>query len=362
MKVQLKARKRLPKLPRLMDKAFWLVLLSHVTHKSRLFIHVEYAGSSRMGYLPGCRNTSTVSTLGYMHTTNTEGSNILPRRFRNDRRIAQHIGISLVSKFIPLSPNVIFPLPTARCVPRRHRFPESVVAVQVTILVSLLTSPVLSLIFGVFNRGPGDTVVRSMLWSQAFIVLTAVSLAWSIHGVITLRKVLVEDAAAAADPTGAAAAAAAAEDTTNNAHTAAGINGPDHQRAQALATKLSPEACIIKAAEAVLSGSPHSVADEDAALAALATTAAQARSRGLTIDTPVLQTEKSLRAWSKVISHQGEVERDIRETHRWGVLGEKLLSMNGGMPFMVGIIQVCCILFVSCATSTRFVASGDFNR
>lgn len=238
-----------------------------------------------------------------------------------------------------------------------------------TILVSLLTSPVVSLIFGVINRGPGDSVVRSMLWSQAFIVLTAVSLAWSIHGVMTLRKILEADAAAAAaDPGGAVAdpgGAAAADDDTSNADTAAGTTSCHNpQPARALPTSLSPEVCIIKAAEAILAGSPGSAADEDAALAALATTAAQARTRGLTIDTPVLQTEKSLRAWSKVISHQGEVERDIRETHRWGVLGEKLISMNGGMPFVVGIIQVRvpCARRCSHATATSFLLLRTSRR
>lgn len=229
---------------------------------------------------------------------------------------------------------------------------------QVTILVSLLTSPVVSLIFGVINRGPGDSVVRSMLWSQAFIVLTAVSLAWSVHGVITLRKILDADAAAAAaDPR------CAADDDTSNADTTAGTSCHKPQRARALPTSLSPEACIIQAAEVILAGSPGSAADEDAALAALATTAVQARSRGLTIDTPVLQTEKSLRAWSKVISHQGEVERDIRETHRWGVLGEKLISMNGGMPLVVAIIQVwvpCPAVSISC-DSDNISAAENFQ-
>lgn len=207
-----------------------------------------------------------------------------------------------------------------------------------TILVSLLASPVVSLIYGVVNRGPGDSAVRSMLWSQAFIVLTAVSLAWSVHGVITLRKIIAADAAAAEDKKGAAA-----DDENGDAKTINGVHGKTGSppgRTRSLSANLPPETCIIRAAEAILSGHPGSVADEDAALAVLSTTVAQARLHGLTMDSPVLQTANSLHAWSKVISHQGEVERDIRETDRWGVLEEKLVSMNAGMPFMVGIIQV----------------------
>lgn len=236
-----------------------------------------------------------------------------------------------------------------------------------TILVSLLASPVVSLIYGVVNRGPGDLVVRAMLWSQAFIVLTAVSLAWSVHGVITLQTIIAADAAAAdaaaaaADPKGAAVDGSS---TINDNRSSTNVNGNDddnqrkpsqqqqqQQRVQGQAAlpavNFSPETCIIKAAEAILSGHPGSVADEDTALAALNATVTQARLHGLTVDTPVLQTANSLHAWSNVISHQGEVERDIRETDRWGVLEQNLLSMNAGMPFMVGIIQVCDVMLVA---------------
>lgn len=211
--------------------------------------------------------------------------------------------------------------------------------------MSLLASPVVSLIYGVINRGPGDSVVRSMLWSQAFIVLTAVSLAWSVHGVMTLREIIAADAAAAAvDPKGPAADKTDDSSTrTNNGHD--GRTEPSQQRTRSLPVNQSPENCIIKAAEAILSGHPGSVADEDTALAALTTAVTQARLHGLTVDAPVLQTANSLHAWSKVISHQGEVERDIRETDRWGVLEEKLVNMNAGMPFMVGIIQVQFFFF-----------------
>ncbi|CAM9440868.1 unnamed protein product [Ectocarpus fasciculatus] len=212
---------------------------------------------------------------------------------------------------------------------------------QVTILVSLLASPVVSLMYAVINRGPGNSLVRSMLWSQAFIALTAVSLAWSVHGVITLHK--TANAAAVAV---AASSDLNGVDNRNTDDNGDGIDDNDQselsQRTLAQAetpTHLPPETCILKAAEAILSGHPGCVDDEHAALAALSKTVRQARVHGLTVDTPVLQTANSLHAWSKVISHQGEVERDIRETDRWGVLEAKLISMNAGMPSMVGIIQ-----------------------
>lgn len=207
--------------------------------------------------------------------------------------------------------------------------------------MSLLASPVVSLIYGVINRGPGDSIVRSMLWSQAFIVLTAVSLAWSVHGVITLQKIIAADAAAApaGDPNGSdddrADDSSRRRDSGHDGH----VKAPQ-QRVGSLIVKLPPETCIIKAAEAILSGHTGSVADEDDTLAALTTAVTQACLHGLTMDVPVLQSANSLHAWNKVISHQGEVERNIRETDRWGVLEEKLVGMNAGMPFMVGIIQV----------------------
>ncbi|CBN78895.1 hypothetical protein Esi_0155_0018 [Ectocarpus siliculosus] len=217
---------------------------------------------------------------------------------------------------------------------------------QVTILVSLLASPVVSMMYAIMNRGPGNNLVRSMLWSQAFIALTAVSLAWSVHGVITLRKTANAAAvavAASSDPNGVDNGSIDDQSTADNGD---GIDDDDQlelsQRTMAQAetpTHLPPETCILKAAEAILSGHPGCVDDEYAALAALTKTVRQARLHGLTVDTPVLQTANSLHAWSKVISHQGEVERDIRETDRWGVLEAKLISMNAGMPSMVGIIQ-----------------------
>lgn len=216
--------------------------------------------------------------------------------------------------------------------------------------MSLLASPVVSLIYGVINRGPGDSVVRSMLWSQAFIVLTAVSLAWSVHGVITLREIIAADAAAAGDQKGGDDDDKTDDDGNNSRRKISenhdrGIETPQQEERPPLTANMPPETCIIRAAEAILSGHPGSFADEDAALEVLATTVAQARLHGLTMDAPVLQTANSLHAWSRVISHQGEVERDIRETYRWGVLEQKLVSMNAGMPFMVGIIQVCMIRY-----------------
>lgn len=247
--------------------------------------------------------------------------------------------------------------------------------------MSLLASPVVSLLYGVVNQGPGDLGVRAMLWSQAFIVLTAVSLAWSVNGVITLQKIIATaataDAAAvaAADPIGAVAVDDGVVTNNGDERTSSNSNGAngiideiEDQRGQNICSRVvqaqgqeaqtqaqaqaaaaaapaktllsSPETCIIKAAEAILSGRPGSIADEDAALATLKTTVRQVRLHGLTVDTPVLQTANALHAWSNVISHQGEVERDIRETDRWGVFEQKLISMNAGMPFMVGIIQV----------------------
>lgn len=227
--------------------------------------------------------------------------------------------------------------------------------VQVTILVSVLASPVVSLFYVVINRGPGDLEVRTMLWSQAFIVLTAVSLAWSMHGVITLQKIIATAdaaAAAAAKPCAMAAGGETNDDRASNNVTGSDevdgrrrkpsqVQGQAQGQAAAAAQPagLCPESWIITAAEAILSGRPGSADDEDAALATLNTAVAQVRLQGLTVDTPVLQTANSLHAWSKVVSHQGEVERDIRETDRWGVFEQNLISMNAGMPFMVGIIQ-----------------------
>ena len=292
--------------------------------------------------------------------------------------------------------------------------------------MSLLASPVVSVIYGIMNRGPGNGEVRSMLWSQAFIVLTAVSLAWSARDMISLRKTAasvtaVAAAAAATAATTAATATAAAttadlmttgtvhnedddddDDNNNNNNVKHLVNHidkqgdprrptdnlvthidvgdpqrptennhvtrieeggdpqqrpPDNHRVNHLddddgagvgATtqrptreeEFSPESYIFQAAEALLSGHPGSVADEDCALEALSVTVKQVPLQGLTVDTPVLQTANALHAWRMVIQHQGEVERDIRETDRWGMLEQKLISMNAGMPFVVGIAQV----------------------
>ncbi|CAM9239840.1 unnamed protein product, partial [Hapterophycus canaliculatus] len=249
---------------------------------------------------------------------------------------------------------------------------------QVTILVSLLASPVVSLLYGVVNRGPGDSLVRSLLWSQAFIALTAVSLAWSVHGVIRLRAIIAAAAVADAAADATAAAAGPRDDGPNStdenkAHKDDKVKDhsfPQQQREQAqrqwqttvqMPVYVSPETCIIKAAEAILSADPGSVADEDVALAALISTVRQVHLHGLTVDTPVLQTANSLHAWTKVISHQGEVERDIRETDRWGVLEEKLISMNAGMPSMVGIIQVILLATSQLENSHAYGSDPDWT-
>ena len=316
---------------------------------------------------------------------------------------------------------------------------------QVTIFVSLLVSPVVSVIYGVMNRGPGNGDVRSMLWSQAFIVLTAVSLAWSARDMISLRKTAASVTAVAAAAAATTAATTATATTTAPATTAdllpngtahddndddannynnVNVNHPvthiDEQEGDSpqrptdnLVTHIdvgdperstdndhvtrieegdpqqhppnshhvdhlgedadeaavaaaaggggggggaggggdttqsptreevfSPESCIFQAAEALLSVHPGSIADEDCALEALSVTVKQVPLQGLTVDTPVLQTANALHAWRMVIQHQGQVERDIRETDRWGTLEQKLVSMNAGMPFVVGIAQV----------------------
>lgn len=202
---------------------------------------------------------------------------------------------------------------------------------QVTIFVSLLASPVVHVIYGVVNGGPGDSQVRSILWSQAFIVLTAVSLAWSVRDMITLWK------------TTGAAAVTPSTTTLVDPSSSGTILDEESQQAS---VNFSPETCIIEAAEVLLSGHPGSLTDERRALEALSMAVGQAPLHGLTVDTPVLQTANALHAWRNVIQHQGEVERDIRETDRWGLLAEKYISMNAGMPFMVGIVQVGCLVSV----------------
>lgn len=95
-----------------------------------------------------------------------------------------------------------------------------------------------------------------------------------------------------------------------------------------------------QAAESLLSRRSSSRDDEDQTLLSLAVTMGKVASYRLPVDTPVLQTAPALKAWRRVIWHQGGVEGHIRETDRWGMLGEKLMAMNAGMPFMVGIVQV----------------------
>lgn len=221
---------------------------------------------------------------------------------------------------------------------------------QVTVIVSLLTSPVVHVVYGVIGRGPGNGEVPSMLWSQTFIVLTAVSIAWSIRDLATLRRTA-----------GAAVAIATANLNTIPALLDIGIDSSGRSRPSygkgggkldathardskaAMGLNFSPENSILQAAEALLSEdhNQNSALDgEHRVINVFSVALRQALMHGLTADTPVLQTADALHAWRKVIQYQGGVERDIRETDRWGVLAEKLISMDAGMPFMVGIVQV----------------------
>lgn len=122
-------------------------------------------------------------------------------------------------------------------------------------------------------------------------------------------------------------------DYTNNCSSAKG-------NSKQKAANLSPEICIIQAAEALLSETPDISDGKDRVIKTISTAAQHAQLRGLTIDTAVLQTGASLEAWRRIIQLQCEVEHDIRETDRWVLLEGKLISMNAGMPFMVGICQV----------------------
>lgn len=195
--------------------------------------------------------------------------------------------------------------------------------------MSILASPVVHVIYGIVNQGAGNAQIHSLLWSQAFVSLTAISLAWSIRDTIKLQ----ETASAIKD--GFAVYRAKRRSSTGS--------GDDsvHKRA-----RRPPESWVIRSAEALLSGvssSPSSSSsdDEDRAVETLSETMRLARQHGQPVDSLVLQTEGGLRAWREVVDHYAEVERCIRETNRWGALEETLTNMNAGMPFMVGIVQVC---------------------
>lgn len=183
--------------------------------------------------------------------------------------------------------------------------------------MSLLASPVVHVIYGVANRGPGNAGVNTMLWSQTFVVFTAVSLAWTIRDLANLRKM-----------------------TSALSMAGGGVKGPDDEDVTVRETS-APEICIIQAAEYLLSARyPGSASDEDVLMRTMHRAVIDASLNRLPMDMPVLQTLPALQAWRQVIRHEMEVEVHIRETHQWGVLGEKLMSMNAGMSFMVGIVQV----------------------
>lgn len=240
--------------------------------------------------------------------------------------------------------------------------------------------------YGVVNRGPGNPTVNFMLWSQTFVVLTAVSLAWTTRDVVTLKRMGNANPATAtgdenndtniresktALPTtkvgrslvvtpgrggsrmvttirGGSLADVSRGDRRVTASTKRGSSMIATARRGSMGsdtggsreTSTDPEICIVQAAELLLSHRSGSREDEERCLFSMRSTLRTAASHGLPIDTPVLQSAPALKAWREVMKHQSGVEDHIRETHRWGALGEKLMSMNAGMPFMVGIVQV----------------------
>lgn len=188
------------------------------------------------------------------------------------------------------------------------------------------------MIYGILNRGPGNTTVNFILWSQTFVALSAVSIAWTSRDVTTLQRMT--------RPNGTTVTGSSDEDYDDNNRKKGSIASDNDKPREASAA----EVCIIQAAESMLSRTPGSCHDEDRnLLVSMVRTVREAAAHGLPIDTPVLQSAPALKAWRQVIRHQGVVEGHIRETHRWGAFGEKLMSMNAGMPFMVGIVQVCTV-------------------
>lgn len=199
---------------------------------------------------------------------------------------------------------------------------------KVIIFVSLLASPAVHVIYGVINRGPGNEGVNSLLWSQTFVVLTAVSLAWTIRDMNTLQ--------------------AMARDRL--------IPDKEEIDQEALQETSAPEICIIQSAEAILS---DSYPEETQLIEYLSSMVREAQFHRLPMDTPVLLTVPALRAWRQVIRHEMEVEIHIREADRWGVLGEKLITMNAGMPFMVGIVQVRRNVCASCKVEIGYIGEAS---
>lgn len=259
--------------------------------------------------------------------------------------------------------------------PTRATYGEKSRNAKVIILVSLVASPVVHLMYGVFNRGPGNPTVNFMLWSQSFVVLTAVSLAWTTRDVATLKRMGRANAATSigdenndatireSKPTVATPGGNRSKMVTVGGGSTAAVSSGHRsmiattRRASRMVatirrgsigsdinvsreTSVAPEICIVQAAELLLSQRSGSSEDEDRCLFSMRNTLRTAALHGLPIDTPVLQSVPALKAWREIMKHQSGVEDHIRETHRWGALGEKLMSMNAGMPFMVGIVQV----------------------
>lgn len=174
------------------------------------------------------------------------------------------------------------------------------------------------------NQGAGNAQIHSLLWSQAFVSLTAISLAWSIRDTIKLKdtSIAIKD--------GIDAYREKRKSSTDSGCCGGDGSVQKHEHRP-------PESWVIRSAEALLSGVSD---DEDRALEVLYETMRLARQHGQSVDSLVLQTEEGLRAWREVVGHYAEVERCIRETNRWGALQDTLTNMNAGMPFMVGIVQV----------------------
>lgn len=202
---------------------------------------------------------------------------------------------------------------------------------KVIIFVSLLALPVIHVIYSILNRGLGNTTINFILWSQTFVVLSAVSIAWTSRDITTLRRMT--------RPNGTTTTAIFNDDDDDDNTGGSIAYGRESPRETS-----AVEICIIQIAESMLSREDGPGQGEDQGLyLSVVRTAREAESHGLPIDTPVLQSAPALKAWRQVIQHQRDVEGHIRETHRWGALGEKLISMNAGMPFMVGIVQVFTI-------------------
>ncbi|CAM9785465.1 unnamed protein product, partial [Discosporangium mesarthrocarpum] len=97
--------------------------------------------------------------------------------------------------------------------------------------------------------------------------------------------------------------------------------------------------CILEAAETMIAQDSCNEEGDAIAAAAIESMLEKANELHLPVDTPVLQTADSLRAWKQVLHHQRKVEEDIREVDHWEERELKLVSINAGMPCMVCLVQ-----------------------